>query len=298
MGANIKYCPVCRTSLKRKRLNGYLRFCCPECGWTNYENPLPSVVILARNAAGEVLLIKRGVEPGKGKWALPSGFIEVEERPEQTCLRELKEETNLQGEILQLIGVYTEQTSTYGNVLIIGYKVENLRGAGMAGSDTTEVKFFPAAKIPRIPFASHRQIIKDGLSKPENPKITREVLKSKISEAVITKTELFYEGSIGIDAVIAEKTDIMAGEKVHVLNYNNGERFETYVIKEKPNSGAIVFYGPAAKKGKVGDKICVLSYVSTDAQTARSIKPKIVNLDSKNRIISSKEAAEERWERQ
>lgn len=113
----------------------------------------------------------------------------------------------------------------------------------------------------------------------------REVLKSKVNKAVITKAELFYEGSIGIDKAILARADIIAGEKVQVLNYNNGVRFETYAIEEKENSGAINLYGPAAKLGQIGDEVCILSYVSVSNEELDKIKPKLLTLDKKNRII-------------
>jgi len=87
--------------LKIREEEGRKRLVCPACGWVNYENPIPSSAALVRNEKGEILLVKRGVEPGRGKWALPSGFIEIEETPEEACLRELKEETGLEGKILK-----------------------------------------------------------------------------------------------------------------------------------------------------------------------------------------------------
>lgn len=113
----------------------------------------------------------------------------------------------------------------------------------------------------------------------------REVLKSKVNKAVITKTELFYEGSIGIDKAILARADIVAGEKVQVLNYNSGARFETYAIEEEENSGAINLYGPAAKIGRIGDEVCVLSYVSVSVEELDKVKPKILTLDKENRLV-------------
>ncbi len=141
------------------------RLVCPECGWVNYENPLPSVVIFVKNRGNKILLIKRGVEPGKGKWALPSGFIESDESPEETALRELYEETGISGRIKRLIGVYSEPTETYGRVLLIAYEAEFLDGHPKPGSDTVEVGFFSREEMPDIPFASHNAIIKDALTR-------------------------------------------------------------------------------------------------------------------------------------
>lgn len=108
--------------------------------------------------------MRRGVEPGKGQWALPSGFVEIDETPEEACLRELKEETGLEGEILRLIGVYTQESRVYKKVLIIGYEVE-AQGALTPGSDSLCARFFPLAEIPEVAFSSHKEIIRNGIKK-------------------------------------------------------------------------------------------------------------------------------------
>lgn len=160
----IKYCPKCGSKLKLSRIEEEKRLACPACQWVNYENPLPSSAALVRNDKGEVLLVKRGKEPGKGKWALPSGFIEIDETPEKACLRELKEETGLKGEIVRLVGVYSQKSLLYRNVLIIGYEVE-ARGNLSPGSDSLKAEFFPLDNLPDIPFSSHRKMIEDGIKK-------------------------------------------------------------------------------------------------------------------------------------
>ena len=113
----------------------------------------------------------------------------------------------------------------------------------------------------------------------------REMLKSKICKAVVTKTELKYEGSIGLDKLLLMESDIAPGEKVQVLNANNGERFETYVIEEKEGSGTISLYGPAARLGQVGDEVCILSYVLASDKEIKEIKPKIICLGVNNRFV-------------
>ena len=113
----------------------------------------------------------------------------------------------------------------------------------------------------------------------------REMLKSKIRKAVITKTQLKYEGSIGIDKLLLIESDILPAEKVQVLNFDNGERFETYVIEEKEGSGTLSLYGPAARLGQVGDEICILSYVLVDDKELKEMKPKVISLDENNRLV-------------
>ena len=115
----------------------------------------------------------------------------------------------------------------------------------------------------------------------------REVIKSKIHKATITKTELEYSGSIGIDKTLLVKTDIAPGERVQVLNFNNGQRFETYVIEEEENSGIIAIYGPAARCGNVGDEICIVSYLLITVDEIAKIKEKVIILDKNNKIKSN-----------
>lgn len=277
-----KFCPICKSCLVLRKKEGNLRLTCKTCGWTHYDNPLPSIAAFVRNENGDILLIKRGVAPGKGKWALPTGFMEQHEDPEQAVVRELKEETNINGAVKNLIGVYTEMTRVYGNIVLIGYNLKYTSGKLKPGSDTTDARFVPVKNLPQIIFKSHRALIKDALEK--YPATLIEVLKSKITEARITHTQLFYKGSMGIDARIMMAANLIPGEKVQVLNYNNGERLETYVIKEKAGSGKMVLYGPASLKGKVGDKLCILSYTLVNSNHAENLKASIVILNERNRI--------------
>jgi aspartate 1-decarboxylase len=112
----------------------------------------------------------------------------------------------------------------------------------------------------------------------------RTILKSKIHRACVTETDLFYEGSVTIDAILMEKADILAHEKVEVLNLNNGRRLETYAIVGKRNSGAICLNGPAARGACVGDKVIILSYAILDDKDAKIMKPKVITVDEQNRI--------------
>lgn len=103
-----------------------------------------------------------------------------------------------------------------------------------------------------------------------------EVLKSKIHRAVITEANLNYVGSITIDENLIEAANIIENEKVQVVNVNNGERLETYVIKGKRGSGICCLNGPAARKGMVGDIIVIISYATMDFEEAKQFKPWVV----------------------
>ncbi len=103
-----------------------------------------------------------------------------------------------------------------------------------------------------------------------------EILKSKIHGAVITETKLHYVGSITIDEALIEASDMLVGEKVQIVNNNNGERFETYIIRGERNSGVICLNGAAARKAQVGDNIIIISYMSVLKEEAINYEPIVV----------------------
>ncbi len=111
-----------------------------------------------------------------------------------------------------------------------------------------------------------------------------EVLKSKIHRATITDANLHYIGSIGIDEDLIEAAGLIPNEKVHVLNVNNGERLETYVIKAPRGSGKITLNGAAARKGQPGDIVVIVSYCFLELEEAKKHEPVIVFPDEKNKL--------------
>ncbi len=112
-----------------------------------------------------------------------------------------------------------------------------------------------------------------------------EVLKSKIHRVKVTQAELNYVGSITIDEDLMVASNIIVHEKVQVVNVNNGERFETYVIKGERGSGTICLNGPAARKVQVGDIVLVISYATMDFEEAKKHQPITIFPDANNRLI-------------
>ena len=112
-----------------------------------------------------------------------------------------------------------------------------------------------------------------------------EVLKSKIHRVKVTQAELHYVGSITIDEDLLEASNIIEGEKVQIVNINNGERLETYVITGERGSGDVCLNGPAARKVQVGDIIIVISYAQMDFEEAKGFKPTIIFPDTNNRPV-------------
>lgn len=115
--------------------------------------------------------------------------------------------------------------------------------------------------------------------------MNRIMFKSKIHRATITQAELHYEGSLTIDEDLMDAADLIAYEKVSVVNINNGERLETYVIPGERGTKVMCLNGAAARKGQPGDRIIVISYTTMSDEEARGYKPTVVLVDESNSIV-------------
>ena len=113
-----------------------------------------------------------------------------------------------------------------------------------------------------------------------------EVLKSKIHRAVITEANLDYIGSITIDEDLIDAAGLIVGERVYIVNVNNGERFDTYIIKGKRKSGDICLNGPAARKVHKGDVIIIIAYAQMTPEEAKTFQPKIVFPDENTNLLT------------
>jgi aspartate 1-decarboxylase len=114
------------------------------------------------------------------------------------------------------------------------------------------------------------------------------MFKSKLHRATVTEADINYVGSVTIDADLLEKSGILPGERVQIVNLNNGERFETYTIQGKAKSGVICINGAAARLVHVGDKVIIIAYAMMDAKEAATFQPNVLVLDEKNRIVKIK----------
>ena len=113
-----------------------------------------------------------------------------------------------------------------------------------------------------------------------------EVVKSKIHRVTVTEANLNYIGSITIDEDLLDAANLIANEKVSIVNNNNGERFETYIIKGERGSGVVCLNGAAARKAQPGDIIIVMSYAMMDFEEAKTFKPSVVSPDTAtNKLI-------------
>lgn len=155
-----KFCPYCGEGLKKKWWEKAERLFCDRCQEAIYENPLPATCLVVVDDQKRILLVKRSVPPKVGLWCLPGGFIEIGETPEIAALRELKEETSLDGRIDSLLGITISETNYNTNVLIIGYLVRNYMGDAIAGDDASAAAYFNIDALPEIAFASHLRFIR------------------------------------------------------------------------------------------------------------------------------------------
>jgi len=142
-----QYCPICGRVLELGTIDSKERKFCPDCGFIDYKNPLPVAVAITVKGK-KVLLIKRGIAPRKGMWGPPSGFIEVGETSEEACLRELKEETGVSGQIVRLLGVSRlRDKEIYGDMLMVRYLVNAGDEEITPGDEVEDARFFDIAEL-------------------------------------------------------------------------------------------------------------------------------------------------------
>lgn len=137
-----------------------MRNYCSSCALVLYENPVPATCVVTIDSLDRVLLVKRNIEPKAGFWCLPGGFLENGETPEQGALRELMEETKIQGRIDMLLGVTTNKGTLYDTILMTGFLIRNYSGTACPGDDADETGWFEQDQLPEIAFDSHKSFIK------------------------------------------------------------------------------------------------------------------------------------------
>ena len=168
------YCPRCGAVLERAEVAGRMREVCPDCDFILYRNPVPGVGVLVEMEGG-IILIQRGQPPFVGRWALPAGYIEADESVEQAAVRECKEETGLDVELLELFGVYSFPEGPVQSGIIIFYRARPVDGALQAGDDAQVVAVFPPDELPgELAFRTHREVLERWL-RSRSPEFRAEV---------------------------------------------------------------------------------------------------------------------------
>lgn len=164
--APFRYCPYCRAELIDQLIHGRTRRTCPACGFVHFEDPKLGVAVLVEDS-GRVLLVRRAVEPARGAWCLPSGFVECDEHPAQAAARECWEETGLQVEVTDLLGLDRFADDARGPGVVIFYRARVTGGSLQAGDDASDVRFFDRHHLPdQIAFASNRRVLAEWCRQP------------------------------------------------------------------------------------------------------------------------------------
>ena len=156
-----RFCPLCGASVELQNKEGRNRPICATCGHIIYVNPIPAAALVVFDGE-KVLLTLRDVEPHKGEWCLPGGFIEWGESPEEGARRELFEETGITAGDLSLVGAYSSISGTRRHVLLVAYKALSWTGEAFAGDDASEVRWYNLNEIPPLAFRVHEQALADS----------------------------------------------------------------------------------------------------------------------------------------
>jgi len=152
------YCPICGNELLiRHDGQGDYPYC-RQCKRFFYLNPIPATCCFVARG-DQLLFVKRAVEPCLGQWGFPGGFIELGETAEEAVLRELEEETGLQGHGTRLIGVSTGPSKLSGSVMVLGYAIERWEGILQADTDAKDAQFFSKDEQPPLAFQVHQDLL-------------------------------------------------------------------------------------------------------------------------------------------
>lgn len=155
-----RYCCRCGAEVVTRRLEGRLRQVCGTCGQVHYRNPLPVASAVVLDEQRRVLLVRRGNAPYQGMWCLPIGFAELDESIEEAALRELREETGVEGSVVRLLGVESTESDLYGDLLVVTFEVDRTGGAERAGDDAEELAWFPLDGLPPLAFSANETAIR------------------------------------------------------------------------------------------------------------------------------------------
>jgi len=214
-----RFCPQCGTPMKPQGFGDRPRPVCPGCGWVHYVNPIVAAGTLV-DQDGRALLIRRGVEPGLGQWGLPAGYAEVGEIPEQTAIRETREEAGIDVALDNMLGIYSFGSETLPSGVLILYAAQVTGGQPRPGDDATEVRFFAPTELPAdIAFDSHRQALAQwararainyGLATPEQTAAVAEMA---------TDQELVRDGSEIASARDAQPSLLVATDGGDIVGF-------------------------------------------------------------------------------
>jgi ADP-ribose pyrophosphatase YjhB (NUDIX family) len=162
MNRDVNFCLRCGSALEKRLKVGEVRPVCPDCGWTYFPDPKVAVAVVVEQE-GKILFVQRMMEPRRGYWTLPAGFVDAGEDPIQAAVREVKEETNLEVDHLELLGILPVKEHAAGADLLLVYRGEITGGKLRAGDDASRAEFFPLEDHPAFAFQSTKRIFQELL---------------------------------------------------------------------------------------------------------------------------------------
>jgi ADP-ribose pyrophosphatase YjhB (NUDIX family) len=155
-----RFCPRCATALVLQPRYGKERPVCPACGFVHCANPRVAVVLFLADR-DRILLVKRGMAPEQGRWALVAGFVDLGEHPEAAARREMREETGLEVAVVRLLGLDYDPGS---RAVVLLYRARLLGGTLAAGDDADDAQWFTRDQVPDLAFESTRRCVRDWLA--------------------------------------------------------------------------------------------------------------------------------------
>lgn len=162
----INFCPRCGAALEQRQCFGEQRPCCPDCGYVHFYDPKVAAAVFVEDG-DHVLLIKRGVDPERGKWALPAGYVDAFEDPRQTAVREAREETGLDVRVTRLVDVFYSDYRPGASIIIV-YAAEITGGELEPLDDAEAAEWFSADSLPDLAFESTREIVNTWVAAQRN----------------------------------------------------------------------------------------------------------------------------------
>lgn len=148
----MKYCPHCGSRLTRQVIEAHERDYCPACASVYYDQWKVSAGVRIEKD-GKLLLVQRGLDPWRGKWHLPAGFVEIDEEPNQAAIREAREETGLEVKTGRLVDCYPDSSDPRGKVIVLIYEAEIVAGLPVLSKETLAINYFSAEEIVGLPLA-------------------------------------------------------------------------------------------------------------------------------------------------